>query len=61
METVYGNPIEELLDSAPVTKGNPVCTTTCADVNLLHNLTMERSATGILHFFNQTPIDAFSK
>ena len=61
METVYCNPIEELLNNAPVTKGNPVCSTTYADANLLHDLTMGRSATGILHFFNQTPIDAFSK
>ena len=61
MEMVYGNPIEELPDNAPVTKGNPVHTTTYADANLLHNLATGRSATGILHFFNQTPIDAFSK
>ena len=60
METVYGNLIEELLDNAPVMKGNPVHTTTYADANLLHDLTMGRSTTGILHFFNQTPIDAFS-
>ena len=61
METVCGIPIEELPDNAPVMKGNPVCTTTYADANLLHDLTTGRSATGILHFFNQTPIDAFSK
>ena len=30
METVYCNPIEELLKNAPVTKGNPVCSTTYA-------------------------------
>ena len=31
------------------------------DTNLLHNLIMGRSATGLLHFLNQTPIDHFSK
>ena len=50
MKTVYGNPIEELPDNAPVMKGNPVHTTTYADANLLHDLTTGRSATGILHF-----------
>ena len=34
---------------------------TYADANLLLNLVKGRSATGLLHFLNQTPIDAFSK
>ena len=42
-------------------KENPVRTTMYADANLLHNLVTGRSATGVLHFFNQTPIDSFSK
>ena len=61
METVYGTPVEDTPSNAPVAKGNPVRTTTYADANLLHDLVTGRSATGVLHFFNQTPIDSFSK
>ena len=59
METVYGCPYEALPDNAPLQKGNSVRTTTYADANLLHDLVMGRSVTGILHFFNQTLVDAF--
>ena len=59
METVYRCLVEEILDKAPTAKGKPVCTTTYVDANLLHHLTMGRSATGLLHFFNQTPLMHF--
>ena len=55
METVYRNPVEEIPDGAPKAKGNTIRSTTYCDANLLHDLVMGRSATGILHFFNQTP------
>ena len=61
METVYGNPQEEVPHDCPQPKGKVVCTTTYADASLLHDLVTGRSATGLLHFLNQTPIDAFSK
>ena len=61
METVYGSPTEEIPLGAPEAKGNSVHTTTYTDANLLHDLVTGRSATGVLHFFNQTPIDSFSK
>ena len=61
MKTVYGCPNETLPDNAPPPKRNNVRTTTYADANLLHDLVTGRSATGILHFLNQTPIYAFSK
>ena len=61
MEMVYWTPVEDTPSNAPVAKGNPVRTTTYADANLLHDLVTGRSATGVLHFFNQTPIDSFSK
>ena len=38
-----------------------VRTTKSVDANLLHDLTTGRSASGILHFVNGTPIDWFSK
>ena len=61
METVYGCPTEEIPKDAPEPKGNLVCTSTYCDANLLHDLITGRSATGLLHFLNQTPIDHFSK
>ena len=61
MESVYGSPTEEVPEDAPTPNGNSVHTSTYKDANLLHDLTTGRSASGILHFFNQTPVDAFSK
>ena len=61
METMYGCPTEEIPEDAPEPKGNLVCTSTYCDANLLHDLITGRSATGLLHFLNQIPIDHFSK
>ena len=61
METVYGDPQEEVPHDCLQPKAKVVHTSTYADANLLHDLVMGRSATGLLHFLNQTPIDAFSK
>ena len=61
METVYGNPTEEIPDDMPTRKGCCVRTSMYCDTNLLHDLTTERSASGILHSLNKTPIDTFSK
>jgi hypothetical protein len=58
---VYGNPVEEIPPNMLVPKGKPVRTTTFFDANLMHDMTTGRSATGILHFLNQTPIEWFSK
>ena len=61
METVYGNPTEEIPDDMPTPKGHCVRTSMYCDANLLHDHTMGRSASAILHFLNKTPIDAFSR
>ena len=61
METVYGTPTEELPPNMPTPKGNVVRTTTYFDANLMHDVITGRSASGILHFLNQTPWDWFSK
>ena len=61
MYTVYGNPTEELPHNAPTPKGKAVRTSTFVDANLMHDFTTGRSATGILHFINQTPVWWFSK
>ena len=59
--SVYGEMSEELPANAPEPKGKPVCTTTFVDANLMHCKVTGRSATGILHAINQTPVDWYSK
>ena len=61
METVYGTPAEEIDPRAPPPKGKMVRTTSFVDANLMHDLVTGRSASGILEFLNQTPIDWFAK
>ena len=61
MYAVYGNVNEELPDNMPTPKGKPVRTTTFVDANLMHDLTTGRSASGVLHMVNATPIEWFSK
>jgi hypothetical protein len=57
MYSVYGETSEEMPSGMPTPKGKPIRTTSFVDANLMHDLTTGRSATGILHFLNQTPID----
>ena len=61
MHSIYGSPHEQLPPDAPEPKGKAVRTTTFVDANLMHDYTTGRSASGILHFLNQTPIECFSK
>ena len=61
MYAVYGNIKEELPSNMPMPKGNIVRTTSFVDANLMHDFTNGRSATGILHMINATPIEWFSK
>ena len=61
METVYGSPTEELPPNMPTPKGKLVRTTTYFDANLMHDVITGRSASGVLHFLNQTPWEWFSK
>ena len=61
METVYGTPAEEVDPRAPTPKGKVVRTSSFVDANLMHDVVTGRSATGILQFLNQTPVDWLSK
>jgi hypothetical protein len=58
---VYHPCEEELPWDMPEPRGKLVRTTTFVDANLLHDMITGRSATGILHMLNKTPIDWFSK
>ena len=59
--TCYYGAQEVLPDNAPRPLGKPVKTTSYFDANLYHDLISGRSVTGILHMFNKTPIDTYSK
>jgi hypothetical protein len=61
MYTVYEQTTEEVDPTDPEPKGHMVRTTSFVDANLQHCKVTGKSATGILHFLNQTPIDWFSK
>ena len=58
---IYGDVIEEIPKDAPEPRGKSVTTTTFLDANLLHVLIIGRSVTAVLHFFNLTPGDWYSK
>ena len=56
------HPCEEAIpDDMPKAYGKPVRITTFVDANLLHDKVTGRSATGIIHLVNKTPIDWYSK
>ena len=58
---IYGNVLEEVPKAAPPPLGKSVTTTTFLDANLLHDLITGRSVTAVLHFFNLTHGDWYSK
>jgi hypothetical protein len=59
--TVYGNISELLPTDAPEPLGKYVTLTHYFDANLYHDMLTGRSVTGLLHLFNKTPIDWYSK
>ena len=59
--TCYGGAKEEIPDDAPTPRGKPIVTSSFVNTNLYHDLISGKSVTGILHFFNKTPIDWYSK
>jgi hypothetical protein len=60
-KTVYGDISEMIPEDIPPPLGNYVTLTHYFDANLYHDILTGRSVTGILHLFNKTPIDWFSK
>ena len=59
--TVYGNVKEAVPHNLPTPLGKPVLTTTYKDANLYHDYITGRSAMGIIHLLNGTPIDWYTK
>ena len=58
---IYGNVLEEKPKDAPESLGKSVTTTMFLDANLLHDIITGRSVTAVLHFFNLTSGDWYSK
>jgi hypothetical protein len=60
-QSVYAGAEELMPHDAPKPLGKPVVMSTFVDANLYHDLVTGRAVTGVLHFFNKTVIDWFSK
>jgi len=58
---VYGNVKEDIPANIPKPLGKTIVLTCYINVNLLHDLVTGRSAMGILHLLNLTPIDFMAK
>ena len=59
--TCYQGSAEEIPSDAPPPLGKRVKMTSYVDANLYHDYISGKSVTGIIHMFNKTPIDTYSK
>ena len=59
--TVYSGACEQIPHDIPKPLGKHVQTTHYVDANLHHDLATGKVVTAVLHFLNQTPIDAYTK
>ena len=59
--TPYGNPTEDLPTDAPPPRGKRVIISHYFDANLMHDILSGKAVTGVVHFWNKTPIDWYSK
>ena len=59
--TAYAGAKETIPHNCPRALGKRVITSTFVDANLYHDMISGRSVTGVLHLFNKTPVDWFSK
>ena len=59
--SVYSGACEQIPHDIPKPLGKHVQTTHYVDASLHHDLGTAKAVTAVLHFLNQTPIDAYSK
>ena len=59
--TPYGNPKEDLPTDAPPPHGKHVILSHYFDTNLIHDVLSGKAVTGVVHFWNKTPMDWYSK
>jgi hypothetical protein len=60
-KSVYGDVKEIIASDKPEALGNCVTLFHYYDANLYHDLTTGRSVTGVIHLFNKTPVEWYSK
>jgi hypothetical protein len=60
-QSIYAGAEELTPDDNPISLGKPVVMTTFVDANLYHDLVTGKSVSGILHLFNKTIINWYSK
>ena len=59
--SVYSGACDQIPHDIPKPLGKHVQTTHYVDANLHHDLATGKAITAVLHFLNQTPIDAYTK
>jgi len=59
--TAYSNPSEELPKNDPPPLGKWITLPYYFDANLMHYVLSGKAVTGVLHFYNKTPIDWYCK
>ena len=59
--SVYSGACKQIPHDIPKPLGKHVQTTHYVDANLHHDLATGKAVTAVLHFLNQTPIDAYTK
>ena len=59
--TPYGTPKEDIPKDAPTPRGKRIVLTHYFDANLMHDILSGKSVTGVIHFWNKTPMDWYSK
>jgi hypothetical protein len=60
-QSIYAGAEELILEDNPIPLGKPMVMTTFVDANLYHDLVTGKSVSCILHLFNKTVIDWYSK
>jgi hypothetical protein len=55
--SVYGNPTKDIPTDAPPPLGEQIVLTHYFDANLMHDVLSGKAVTGVVHFYNKTPVD----
>jgi hypothetical protein len=59
--SVYGNPTKDIPTDAPPPLGKRIISAHYFDANLMHDVLSGRAVTGVVYFYNKTPVDWYCK
>jgi hypothetical protein len=59
--SVYGNPTEDVPADAPPPLGKQIILSHYFDANLMYGVLSGKAVTGVVHFYNKTPVDWYCK